>query len=174
MCGQMGTIRGGRRAMLTKCFDDSPEFRRSVMAAGGELSLLVSQAGGRIVGMTFEGQDQAELFERIARHGEAHWDGSQLPHAISWLIAFAGAGGASAAFMFLKKNGREKLARLMTLAGLTHVKIQAGKLSLDVTGASIDEACAQFEKLASSVDIKALTEKKAGSELSDKTSINNP
>src|SRR5262249_31548242 len=159
----------GGEAMLTKRFDESPDFHRSVAAAAGELSLLVQQAGGQIVGMTFEEHDQADHLERNAPHGEARWDGSQLPQAISWIVTFAGASGA---FIFLRTNGREKLARLMTLAGLTHVKIQAGKLSLDVTGASVDEACAQFAKLASSADIQALTEKKGRPESSGNIGAN--
>jgi hypothetical protein len=65
----------------------SPEFNRDVATAAGE-------HGGRIERMTFPKDIRHDSIESLKGPRRLHWDASQLPHAIEWLVTF---GGGSAA-----------------------------------------------------------------------------
>jgi hypothetical protein len=139
---------------------ESPQFRRSVARAAGELSQLIGEYGGAIEGMTFA-EEHARREHRIP--GEAQWDTGQLPAAVAWAVQFAAAGGVEAgAVALLKSKSRRKIiARLTTLAGLNRMRLTVGGISIDVTGseASLEKACAQIEKLAANPDIQTLVNK---------------
>jgi hypothetical protein len=139
----------------------SPEFRRSVAMAAGELMELSQQHGGTITAMTFKGDREGEV-ERPRPPGFGHWDASQLPDAISWIVTFVGGGATGAGASWFLKNGRERIKRLMTLAGLSHIKLKDGGLSLDIDGATdIDAAVHHFERLRQTKPRKAKSTKLA-------------
>jgi hypothetical protein len=132
----------------------SPRFNRSVLEAQAELSQLVAKYGGSVTRIfTDEGWEDRRDLERW---GWAHWDAGQLPDVIQWVIDFAAAGGGAVGAWKFLKGGQTNIKRLMTLAGLNHITLKAGGLSLDVTGATnIDEVCERFEKLANDPNIQA-------------------
>jgi hypothetical protein len=99
-----------------------------VAQAAGELSQLVSKCGGSIASMTFPEEPRGSA----RRSGEAHWDTSQLPAALEWVVHFAaGAGAGAGALAFLRSGSRRKMvARLMTLAGLRKIVLKVGSVSI--------------------------------------------
>jgi hypothetical protein len=134
----------------------STAFNRSVAEAAGELLTLAKQFGGEVTKMTFAEKDEAMTPENIRRAvqsaGRAHWDTSQLPHAIHWVIEFGASGaGAAGAWKFLQKG--EIIERLRVLAGLQRITIKTPNLSLEVSGAETTEkVCEQFKELARNED----------------------
>ena len=152
----------------------SVAFNRSVAEASGKLLMLAEQFGGEITKMTFAEEDEAMTPENIRRSieaaGKAHWDTSQLPHAIHWIIEFGASGaGAVGAWKFLQKG--EIIERLKMLAGLQRITIKSKDLSMEIGGlVTVEEACKQFERLASKGEVQGKARKKPTDDHSGKRS----
>ena len=140
---------------------ENSELRRDRAAAQGELGQLIADAGGKIERMILP-EDHRRPTD-VEPPGALHWDTSQLPQAIGWIVAFVSGGGALA---FLgKEKTRERIARLITLGNLRNgLELKVPGLAVKVTGseADFDKAVAKIKELAADPNVQALAAKLPG------------